>query len=220
MQRLHEAPARDRQTEAAVEQLRDFGEREATLLIEQDRQRHGLGPEVHGRGAERIRRLQGMPALHAPLTPGALPDGDAKLGDHRALYRQVFEVLRVDPLPPEPAAAGRTGPRQRRVVADVNRFGPTPIGRAAVGGAGFAAGPLGMGLGRPRENGAACRLARRRAASRSSFSRSFSRRSRWRSISDRFRSSRRRSISRAWSSMICSGSRADWSSRRRGTRSL
>lgn len=76
---VDQAATRNREAEPVVEQLRDPGEREPTLFVENDGERHGLRPELHGRRPEGIRRLERMATLDPAMARRALADGDAKL---------------------------------------------------------------------------------------------------------------------------------------------
>ena len=179
--------------------MRDAAEGEAALFIEDHGERDGLRAELHRGGAERIGGLQRMPALHAAMTLPALADRDTKFVDHGALDGQVFLVLRDDAAPPHGPAAVRTlrAAAARHAVQSIARRPGADAPSGHRRRPALRPGRSGCAFGRPRENGAACRFARRRAISSSSFSRSFSRRSRLRSFSDRSRSSRSRSICRA-----------------------
>jgi hypothetical protein len=101
-----------------------------------------------------------MPALHAPVTAGAVAYGDAKLAHDGPHDRQIFVMLRGLAGQHECAATRRTRPRQRRLVAfvDVCRRWPMrlPSIRATRLAAGSfrlrARGPMrkGRGLAMPR----------------------------------------------------------------------
>ena len=138
MDRVDKSPARDRQPETIVEQRRDPAEREPALFIEDDGQRHGLRPELHRRGAERIGGLQAMPALHAAATLRALADGHAKLVDNGPLHREIFLILGDDAALPDGTTAIRTVRGQRRLVRDIDARRPTPMRLTAIGAARLA----------------------------------------------------------------------------------
>jgi hypothetical protein len=76
--RVHEPAGRDRETESLAKQRRDFAERQPELFVQHDRPRHGGGPELRGRGADRIRCLQRVASLHASAAVGAVADGDGE----------------------------------------------------------------------------------------------------------------------------------------------
>jgi hypothetical protein len=56
----------------------DLAERQAELFVEADGERQRVRPELHRRRAERIRRLERMPPLHAPIAGVALTHVDVK----------------------------------------------------------------------------------------------------------------------------------------------
>lgn len=118
--RVDEPPARDGEPEAIAEQVGDLPEGEAELFIQNDRERDGLRAELHGGGAERIRRLQRVAPLDATVALRTATDRDPKLMDDGALHGQVFLVLREDALATHRPAAIGTVRRQRRLMCLVD----------------------------------------------------------------------------------------------------
>ena len=152
MDGLHQPPAGNGEAEATAEQVPDAAERETALFVEEHGERDRLRTELHGGRAERIRRLQRMPTLHAPTAVSALADRDEKFVDDRALHGQVFLVLRDDAAPDHRPPAVGTLRRQRRIMNDVDARRRLPMRGPAVAGTRFAARPLGMRGGQaPRE---------------------------------------------------------------------
>ena len=139
---VDQAAARDTQPEPVGEQLGDLAVGEPALFVEQDGQGHRLRSELDRRCANRVRGLQRMPTLHAPMTLRTATDSDVKLANHRSLHRQVFVKLRHDPLWLHAPVTVRTARGERCLVRliDVRRHAAT--GASAVRGARFAAGPL------------------------------------------------------------------------------
>jgi len=85
MQRADHGAPRHRQLAALREERGDLPERHAELPVEGGRPRQGRGPQLDGRGAQRIGRLPRMDgALHATATRGASTDVDAKPPHDRA----------------------------------------------------------------------------------------------------------------------------------------
>ena len=147
MDGLHQAAARDRETEAVAEQVDDATEGEATLFVQDHRQGHGVRAELPGAGAQRVGRLQRMTALHAPIALSARADRHATFMDEGALHREIFLVLRDDTAPNHPAAAVRTRRRQRRVMRRVDVRRRRAMGLATIPSARLTTGALGLCLG-------------------------------------------------------------------------
>jgi hypothetical protein len=187
------------------------------LFVEADRQRNRVRPELHRRRAERLRRLERMPPLHAPMAGVALTHVDVKAPYYRRDGRQIFLIL---------ARCGSHAPRRRsgdRSSGPARRASHArPSGLDAVRGGrtrGLASGPgdaaaVSARSSRTSPPGAPAR----RAASNSSFNRVFSRSRRARSRSTRARSAfscsssrRNRAFSRRRSSLesvgVCSARR-------------
>ena len=181
----------DREPEMSPAATRDPAEGQATLFIQDHGQRHRLRSEL--RAAPRASEVCSgcWPCTRRRQT--AVAHGDTKLMDDGALDREIFVILRGVAVRRATATAGHAAGSGTCALIDVTGAGSMRL--AAVGGAGFAARPRGMRLG--RSAGERRRLTIRAPArlSSSSSSRSFSRRKRWRSSSDRFRSSSSRSMS-------------------------
>jgi hypothetical protein len=84
------------QAEALAEQGRDLAERHAELFVELDRQRNRVRAELDTGRAERLRRLERMSPLHAPMTAPARADMNIEAPPDRFDWRQVFLILRGD----------------------------------------------------------------------------------------------------------------------------
>jgi hypothetical protein len=151
---LHQAAARDGQPEPITEQLHDPAHGKPALFIENDGERDGVRPELRGRRAKGIGRLQRMAALHPTVTLSAAADRHAKLMDERALHRQIFLVLRDDAVPGDRPTAVRTVRGQRRVMRHIDVRRRSTMGRPPIGRPWFATGSTGVLLGEPtRERG-------------------------------------------------------------------
>jgi hypothetical protein len=136
MQRVHQPAGGDVQTEAVVEQGADFAQRQTELFIEDRGDRDRLGPELRRRGAERVRCLQSMAALHPPVARGAVADRDRERPHDRLNARQVLLILHRVAGQADGPAAMRAGGGQRRLVGLVDARGnramrPTPIREAS-----------------------------------------------------------------------------------------
>jgi len=143
---------RDRQAEPLAPQARDLRVGQTEILVEDDGERDRLRPELHGGRAQRIGRLQRMPALHAALTRPTVSDRDAEAPHDRPLHRQLFLILRRDPVCAHRAPASGALRRQRCVVRliDVARY--TPVAVPPVRRTRPATGDPGLGdSGPPRE---------------------------------------------------------------------
>lgn len=124
------------------------------MLIEQDRQRHGLRAELHSGGAERIGGLQRMSPLHAAVTLRAGADVNPKAPHQRPLDRQLLLVLHDDPPQPQPPMTVRTLPGQRRLVRFIDARGGTAMRPRAIRRPRLAARAAGMlRRGAARERG-------------------------------------------------------------------
>ena len=132
--RVHQAACGDGQAEALAEECGDLAERQPQLLVEDDRERDGGGPQLRGGGAEGIGGLQRMAALDAPAAVGALPNRDVKRSHPRSNDREIFLILRRMARQHDVPAARRTRRWQRGRVGliDVRRrdaMGSTTVGR-------------------------------------------------------------------------------------------
>ena len=111
MDGLDQPPARDGEAEAVAEQRRNLAVGQPVALIEEDREGDRLRAELHGRGAERIGRLQRMPPLDPAAAAGAPPNVNVEATDERPLHGQLFLILRREALaagwPPRSADSWR-----------------------------------------------------------------------------------------------------------------
>ena len=96
MNRVDQAAPRDGRPEAVTPQRRDLAVRQAESLIEQHREGDRLWPQLRGRRAERIGRLQAITALHPTPVLRALPDVDVETAHARSMHRELFLVLGRD----------------------------------------------------------------------------------------------------------------------------
>jgi hypothetical protein len=195
----------------------------ACWVAEPGRQRHRPRAQLGARHPQRIRGLVGVAGLDPPAARAAAADVDLVADARRAGLRQLLHMLGRDPFGDQLAAAARAPTRQPDHHDPVDPLGWLPVRVPAVGRAGLAPGTLGISLGSPLENGAACRLAARRNASTSPPSRSLASRSRSPSTPSRSFSppSRSRSTCRrccSSSSRCCSSPNAAFSSSRRAMR--
>ena len=106
MHGMHQPAARHRQPVLLVQERRDLPKRKAELFIEDDGERDHLGAELRARGAERIRRLQRVTALHAPTAGAARANVNPKLADHDARDGEFLLILSGNPCLSHRAAAG------------------------------------------------------------------------------------------------------------------
>ena len=194
----------------------DLAGRHAQPLAEPGRQRHRPGTKLRSRRAERVGGLRGVAGLDPPAAHAAAADLDLVAGHQRPGRRQLLLVLHRHPFQRQLPAAAGTASRQPHLNDLVDLRWSAPVGAGAVGRAGLAPRPLGMGRGVALENGAAWRLAARRNASTSPRSRSLSSWSRSRSA--RSRSFSPRSRSRSASSRCCSSRNPAFSSSSRARR--
>lgn len=117
-----------------------------------------IGAELTGRRAERVGRLQRMPAQHADAATPAAGDLDVELPDDRPPRNFHLILLRDDRCGKRAAAALGARLRQRRGMhfLDVSRHGAMPVNAMLVPG--IASGRLRRPGLWPFEQGAACRL--------------------------------------------------------------
>lgn len=78
MQHGHQTTRGHRHPEARAQQRRDLLQRHPVVFVQQDDEGHRLGTEVDTGRAQRIRRLQRMPALRAAATRDAAPPATSK----------------------------------------------------------------------------------------------------------------------------------------------
>ena len=121
--------------------------RHAGLLVEFDDGGLRIGTELGGGGAKGIRRLQGMPALHAMSALFAAADVNVELAVNGPT-RNFDLVLLVDMRLFDVAAAVGTLLRQRRLVDFVDPLRRLAVGLGAVVLARFPARLLRLWLGR------------------------------------------------------------------------
>ena len=115
-----------------LEQRHDLAERQAELFVEHDHQREHLRAELRRGGAEGVRGLERMPALHAPMAIGTPPHVDIELTDDHAGDRQFLLILAGHPGLDEGTRACRTLRRQRRLIGLRDRLGHAPMGLRAI----------------------------------------------------------------------------------------
>ena len=153
MHGVHQPAGRDSQAVLLTQERRDFAEREAQLFVEDHRERDGLRPELDAGSTQRIRRLQRMPALHAPATSPALAHVHAKRADHDSRDGQFFLELRRDTRLADGARTLRTARGQRGVVRFIHSPWPLSVGLDAIVPAGFSAGATRVAGQRLRKRG-------------------------------------------------------------------
>ncbi len=149
MDRVDQPAARDGEPETVAEPLDDLAEGEAELFVQDHGERHGLRAELHRGGAERVRRLQRVAPLHAPMAVPALANRHAEFMHHGTLHRQIFLVLGHHAASGDRPAAVRAGGRQGRFMHHVNPRWRAAVRLTARGRARFAARSLGVFFGQP-----------------------------------------------------------------------
>lgn len=164
MHGMRDAAAGDAEPEAIVQELGDFPVGEAELFVEDHRQRDGLWPELHRGRPKRVRGLQRMPPLHAPVAVATGAHVDAKVAHDRPLHREVFVKLRRDACPADRTRTVRTAGGQWHVVGLIDVPGSPPIGAPPIRGPWFA--PRTSRRVRGHAARERCRLAIHRAARR------------------------------------------------------
>lgn len=132
VQRVDEAARRDVEAKAVAKQGADFGEWQAQLRVQHRRERDRLRPKLRRGRAQRIGRLQRMPALHAATTGAAATNLDRKRAHDRLDDRQVFLVLLRAAGAAEPSTTMRARLRQACAIPFVNMRGERTVGFAAV----------------------------------------------------------------------------------------
>ena len=140
--------------EQGVEDGGHLAVRQAGLLVQQHGGGLGVGSDLAGGRAEGVRGLQGVAALHAAAAAGAVADVDVELADDGPAG-DVGLVLVNDFGFDEPAVAVGAVVGEGGFVALGDLLGRRrgPMAVSAVGIAGFAAGGLGVGPGRPLAEG-------------------------------------------------------------------
>ena len=134
MEGTDDGAARQRESEALVEERRDLAERDPELFVERHGKRERLRPELDRRGAERVGGLPGMTALHPTVALGAAADVHPEAAHDGTDDREILLVLIGDALGLDPAPTRRTARRERRLVGlvDHRRHGALavpPMGR-------------------------------------------------------------------------------------------
>jgi hypothetical protein len=154
MQRVDQPAGGDVQPKSIAKEGADFGERQSELCMQDRGERHRLGAQLRRGGAQRIGRLQRMPALHPTPTRAAVTDLDGERAHDRADDRKIFLVLPCGPRVTQSPATMRARVRQRRpmVLGDVARN--RAVGFASIRSTGAPAGsPRGPRRGPTRERG-------------------------------------------------------------------
>ena len=120
MQQVSEAARRHLQAERGPQHVGDLCQRYAHLGVQLDDQRHDAGAQLRTGRAQRIRGLQRVAALHAPLTPRAVAHFDVEAAHDRAHLRDFFLILRRHVGHCDRPAAVGAHPRHRRFQGLVN----------------------------------------------------------------------------------------------------
>ncbi len=129
---MDERASGDPQPEVIAEQRHDVRQRQAHPLVQDHHECGGLGADLHRGGAEGLRRLQRMAALHAPAAGRTRPHVDAKLAHDGTHDRQIFLILGDDSRALHVAPTRRTGRGQWRVVRLIDARGHRTRAVAAV----------------------------------------------------------------------------------------
>lgn len=151
MHRVYQPAARDREAIELLHERHDLAEREPELFIEHDDQRDHLRAELRRGRANRIGRLQRMPALDAPAAARTATDVHVKLADHDTRHGELFLILVDDASRHHRTGAVRTVRGQRRRVAFIDVSGTSPPCLRPIPTAGFPAWSLRMRLHRLRK---------------------------------------------------------------------
>ena len=113
VQQVSEAARRHLQAERGPQHVGDLRQRYAHLGVQLDDQRHDAGAQLRTGRAQRIRGLQRVAALHAPLTLRAVTHLDVKAAHDRAHRGDFFLILRCHAVtsiaPPQSGHAAGTG---------------------------------------------------------------------------------------------------------------
>ena len=120
VQQLDQAALGHRQSELGPQNADDLLQRHAQLGVQLDDQRGDVRAQLSGSRAQRVGGLQGVPALHAPLTLRAVAHLDVEAPHEGTHLGQVFLILRRHTVQRDRAAAVRTARRGRRHVGLVN----------------------------------------------------------------------------------------------------
>ena len=128
VQQVREAARRHLQAERGPQHVGDLCQRYAHLGVQLDDQRHDAGAQLRTGRAQRIRGLQRVAALHAPLTLRAVTHLDVEAAHDRAHRGDFFLILRCHAGHFDRAATVRTRRRDRRRMRLV-LLGRTPAAR-------------------------------------------------------------------------------------------
>ncbi len=126
------------------EQRDDLAERQAELLVEDHHQGDHLGAQLGRGGAERVRCLPRVPALHSPPARGTPPDVHVELTDDHPGDRQLLLILVRDAGLHDRARTRRALRRQRGLMRLIDRAGDPPTGLGAIPRAGLPPGTFRM----------------------------------------------------------------------------
>ena len=112
--RLADPARRHPQPKGLLQHRGGLAQRQAHLLVQEGGQRNGVGSALGGRGAQRIRRLPRMPALH-PGTAGDTVAAVDPTPGHADAADDLCLVLVLDPGVIDRPATRWAASRQRRV---------------------------------------------------------------------------------------------------------
>jgi hypothetical protein len=163
MQGVDQTARRDVQAEALAEERRDLPQGQAELGMEHRGEGDRLWAQLRGGGAQGIRRLQRMPALHAAMARHTLANGHRECAHDRSDDGEIFLVLDRVACVGQSAAAVRAGRGQRRAVPLVNVDRDGAMRLAAVAASRFPSRPAGRparGAARERRGLPECRAPR------------------------------------------------------------
>ena len=155
---LDAGTSRQGDPEEGVENRRHLDVGQAKGLVQQDHSGLSLGADLGGGGSQGVGGLQGVPPLNALAATTATADVDVELAD-QGTSRDFRLILCGNLCFPDGATAPRARVRQGCLqdLIDSCGAGGQAVAVAPVGRAGFAAGHLGLWLGRPLGEG--CGLA-------------------------------------------------------------
>src|SRR5229473_5598171 len=162
--RVHQTAACDGEPILLAKERRDFAERQAELLIEDDGHGNGLRPELRRRGTQRVRRLQPMATLDAATTRAALSHVHPKVTDDDLGDRQLFLILAREARFHDGALTRGTPRWQTRIICFIDACRNPAVRFRAVGAARLSPGSLRMPGERFRERrrlpkpGTPCRI--------------------------------------------------------------
>ena len=93
LDRVDKSTGGDGQSEPLAIQRRDLSERQSELFVQHDVERHRGWAERRARRANRLRRLEGVSALHAAPTVSAMANRDVERAHDRPDLGQIFLIL-------------------------------------------------------------------------------------------------------------------------------